>query len=547
MDSVDREVTTDSTLETETWFYPALFAFGILVSIAESLYMLILGNTLENAVWPIAIRTLEWTLYLRDNLGFVTMLSGIVLAYSLYFMTKKEQSKPTSKFVTYFSVFLIGFILGNYVVFMIMDARYLRGAFLILPTVYGVLLLSSCLIARGTPKLPQKENKKLENFYSVGHLICVFFAAWLIMPGLPAMMGFAPSPPPKPNFGYGSEPGPFEEVLFTYQYDLPTNVTAIQGGTEDDIDFSIYLSIPNIPPIENIPGIPLAIIFHAFNNPDRSSYTDWIDHLVGRGSAVAFIQYPTDVRPDGGDDFDATTTNGTSDWPHHVPRLYSIQSALNKLAYVIDDATRENDIDELLGNLSIMPEHLYIGGHSLGGAYSLNALEMARQLGWGNESLVVNTEMAASRPVQNLWSPDFSNLTENRIVHLVVAQDDMTVGLCDSVHHHSLFSPGQNNNTIVIYVPSDKYGYPRLVATHYIPANEVHDTLADWAFYKRVDAQIDWLVSRTWSDYNTEEFAYIHLTDNDLLTDMGEWSDGVKVLPMKTYSEPLEAKVFDHC
>ena len=172
---------------------------------------------------------------------------------------------------------------------------------------------------------------------------------------------------------------------------------------------------------------------------------------------------------------------------------------------------------------------------------------MARQLGWGNESLVVNTEMAASRPIQDLWSPDFSNLTENRIVHLVVAQDDMTVGLCDSVHHHSLFSTGENNNTIVIYVPSDKYGYPRLVATHYIPANEVHDTLADWAFYKRVDAQIDWLVSRTWSDYNTEEFAYIHLTDNDLLTDMGEWSDGVKVLPMKTYSEPLEAKLFDHC
>ena len=99
----------------------------------------------------------------------------------------------------------------------------------------------------------------------------------------------------------------------------------------------------------------------------------------------------------------------------------------------------------------------------------------------------------------------------------------MTVGLCDSVHHHSLFSTGENNNTIVIYVPSDKYGYPRLVATHYIPANEVHDTLADWAFYKRVDAQIDWLVSRTWSDYNTEEFAYIHLTDNDLLTDMGCW------------------------
>ena len=164
MDSVDFEVANGSTLETKTWFYPALFAFGILVSIAESLYMIILGNTLENAVWPIAIRTLEWTLYLRDNLGFVTMLSGIVLAYSLFFMMKKEQSKSTTKFVSYFSVFLIGFILGNYVIFMIMDARYLRGAFLILPTVYGILLLSSCLIARGTPKLPQKRTKSWKIF-----------------------------------------------------------------------------------------------------------------------------------------------------------------------------------------------------------------------------------------------------------------------------------------------------------------------------------------------------------------------------------------------
>ena len=34
-----------------------------------------------------------------------------------------------------------------------------------------------------------------------------------MMPGIPALVGIAPSPPDKPVFGYGAEPGPFGEVL----------------------------------------------------------------------------------------------------------------------------------------------------------------------------------------------------------------------------------------------------------------------------------------------------------------------------------------------
>ena len=42
-----------------------LFLFGVIVALFETIYLLILGNTLENAVWPLAIRTLEWTMVLR--------------------------------------------------------------------------------------------------------------------------------------------------------------------------------------------------------------------------------------------------------------------------------------------------------------------------------------------------------------------------------------------------------------------------------------------------------------------------------------------------
>ena len=85
---------------------------------------------------------------------------------------------------------------------------------------------------------------------------------------------------------------------------------------------------------------------------------------------VAYIQYPTDIRPEGGEDWNDKTVEGTSDWPHHIPRLYSIYSALTLLTRLL--MTKLGiEIDSVLGNLSIMPEHLYIGGHSLGGAYSL--------------------------------------------------------------------------------------------------------------------------------------------------------------------------------
>ena len=262
---------------------------------------------------------------------------------------------------------------------------------------------------------------------------------------------------------------------------------------------------------------------------------------------VAYIQYPTDVRPEGGDDFEPTIVNGTSNWPHHIPRMLSIESALHHLNEIISASPRDSDINDVLGNLTIMPEHLWIGGHSLGGAYALQALGMVQAMSWGNETLMVDTEMAAARPVQEEWLPEYNNLPENSIVHLVVSEDDMTVGQCNSVHQHALFEQIGNNQSLLLYIPSDRYGFPRLVATHYLPANEAHDTLADWAFYRRVDAQADWVVAQSRGDLNTADFAYANLVNTGMLTNLGKWSDGVDVLPIQVYTNPSEASKFADC
>ena len=529
------------------WFPLVTFSIGVFISLIETLYLLARGSNLENAVWPLAIRTLEITLYLRKSVPLVALLCALILSLGLWLMMRRQQGKHIAQWITHSLIFAAGVTVGAYSVYLVMNARYLRGAFLLLPTLYGFILFACAIGARGIPRLPKINDGVLDKLYSASHLIAVFLAAWLMVPGIPALVGIAPSPPDRPVFGYGGQPGPFGEVLEVYPYPLPENVTAIQGDTEDDITFSIYLSIPILPEEPGIEGVPLAILFHAFNNPDRYSYTDWIGRLIGKGMVVAYIQYPTDIRPAGADNWDDTESEGMSDWPHHIPRLYSIYSALNSLEEIIGDDTRGPEIDAVLGNLSIMPEHLYIGGHSLGGAYALNALEMVKEFGWGSETVVVNTEMASSRPSQNLWQPNFDQLPEATVVHLAVGEDDMTVGQCDSVYHQQLFDLIDDNNSLLIYIPSDRYGFPRLIATHYIPATEAHDTLADWAFYRRVDAQADWVVARSRGDYNTENFAYFHLIDGPLLRDMGEWSDGTPVLELEPYSNAIQEKRFNHC
>jgi len=524
-----------------------MLVFGAFVALIESLLMIVQGESIENAIWPQAVRTLSWTFILRENVFSIALLSALFLGFCVYSSIQFHKGHRLNKPIQAILFSLIGAVFASWIIFVLMDYRYIRGAFLLLPTIYGVVLLGSTLAVRGPPGLPNPTQDWKAKSKTILHVATVFLAAWLVMPGIPALIGIAPSPPLAPSMGYGAEAGPFDRTTLRYAYPLPEEVIAIQGPTEEDIEFSIYLTLPHLPEEPGIEGVPLAILFHAFNNPSIDSYTDWIDHLSAKGMVVAYIQYPTDVRPEGGEDFEPTIIEGTSDWPHHVPRMLSIESALNRLNEIISASPRDADIDAVLGNLAIMPEHLWIGGHSLGGAYSLQALGMVQAYSWGNETLVVDTEMAAARPVQEQWQPEYENLPENSIVHLVVSEDDMTVGQCNSVHQHALFEQVENNQSLLLYIPSDRYGFPRLVATHYLPANEAHDTLADWAFYRRVDAQADWVVAHSRGDLNTADFAYANLVNTGMLTDLGKWSDGVDVLPIQAYTDPSESKKFADC
>ena len=156
MDQVSPDIVSRLTkLTSKSFFPPLLFVSGVLVALVETIYLLILGNSLENAVWPLAIRNLELTFTLRKSVPTVAILCAVILTLGLWLMIRRQQQKSIPNWVGNFLIFISGVILGLYAVFVVMDLRYLRGAFLLLPTVYGFVLFSCAIGSRGSPILPK--------------------------------------------------------------------------------------------------------------------------------------------------------------------------------------------------------------------------------------------------------------------------------------------------------------------------------------------------------------------------------------------------------
>ena len=157
-----------------------------------------------------------------------------------------------------------------------MNAFYLRGAFLLLPTLMGWTL--ACLLCgHGWPTFarapdrttcrPREWFTSLVRFSPHGsscqasrcHRICHLTARCALN-------------------GYGSFPAPTVEQ-YRSPHIMPNEVASVQGD-EDDIEFSVYITLPNLPEDLPISSMPLAILLHGFGYPDVDAYQDWINHLL---------------------------------------------------------------------------------------------------------------------------------------------------------------------------------------------------------------------------------------------------------------------------
>lgn len=516
------------------WGIPA----GILLSYGEIITRLLSGKDIVDAVWPHAVRSLEWTMALRDSSALTLSLFVIVVMGSFALRAYASSTRPSPR-VLVLPYTLVGALLGLISMHFLLDVFYLRGAFLLLPTLMGWTLAAALIGLGGLPTLRAPGEDSMSPV-RLTHVVGVFFAAWLVMPGVPAIAGFAPTPPDSPALGYGSFPAPYTLTNYRSSYAMPAEVMAVQGDLEDDVDFSVYISLPDLPEDSPVTHLPLAVLLHGFGYPDVDAYQSWIHHLGAKGIAVAFIQYPSDLRPEGHDQHEATYANGTSDYLQHTYRDLAIRAALDHVDAILLSEERDARFDAHLGEVVVDPTSLWAGGHSLGAAYTFITLDTALERGWGSHALVVALEAPASRPMQPALQPDLSGMPERTMVQIGVPQDDMSVGMCPGAFHQQMFSTLPDDRNQLIEIQSDLYGFPRLVASHYLQTDPARDTLSDWSFYRRIDAQADFLVAHGRNDTFTAAWAFEYMTDETMLTGMGEWSDGTPVLPLIWHTDAIE-------
>lgn len=530
------------------WALPVAYLGGLISLFIKPFFLLFQGKDSGDAFWSHALRSLDWTFILRQS-PFSILLFGLALIYAGYCLRSAFSDREWWAWVRVGGGFLLGVTFSLVVIHELLDIAYFRGAFILAAAAYAMVILALLALLFVWP-LPifTRDGKPIGRWQSAGktlHLVVIMFCVWLLIPAIPAMLGVAAAPPSAPAEGYGSSPGPYSVNTQTYSYPMPAEVEAMIGDIEGDIEFSIYLTLPEIPADERMETMPLAIILHGFGNPYWETYVDWATHLSAKGMAVAFIQYPSDVHPVGVDTFDLIEAQGMSNHPQHIPRSAAIAAAIEHLNETALVGNRSAWIDSVIGNTSIDPSHLWVGGHSLGAGLTFRTLDESLARGWGDGSLFIALEAPYAHSVDAELRGDMSQLPANTLVHIAISEDDTSVSPCYGVWHQQRISSRDgvgdlgDGQVILMTIPSDRHGFPPMVASHYLQASQVHEVLADWGFYRRADAQADYITAQSDGNTSTDISADTYLFNETWLANMGEWSDGVAVKEIAIYDDAM--------
>ena len=73
------------------FLHPVALMLGAVIALSESIYLLLLGEPIQNAIWPQAIRTLAWTFFLRQHIATIAIFSALILAASVWVALRKRK------------------------------------------------------------------------------------------------------------------------------------------------------------------------------------------------------------------------------------------------------------------------------------------------------------------------------------------------------------------------------------------------------------------------------------------------------------------------
>ena len=473
-------------------------------------------------------------LNLRDYNVLIFTISFVLCIIVILISQQMKNDIMAEKFV-FLSSFFIGFFLSYILIYIVLDIGFFQGALVTVPFLLGSCLLFFSISQRVFERGEKRYYLyKIKNLKSLLYLIVVGF---LILPTFSSMSGMLPKPPNNISTGFGGGERPYE--VNSVSLDINASDFIIENMTIDskNYDWRVYVYTPNPVP-ENM---PLAIFLHGYEGEEEEVYIDSLKTLASRGIAVIFPQYASNYDVSRYDVNMLNYTKGGSNHPQHEWRYTMAWEGI---------LLGTNYLNENFQEYS--PANLWIGGHSLGAGTSLYIVNQAIENGWGNNSLVINLEAPWVHSSYSPFDGDLSNLPNHTIVNVVEYEDDIVVERCIGVWEFDRLKnrdgagelPADQVTYLKVY--SDRRGFPKLISSHYIQASMIRDSLADYAYYKRIDAQAAYIVGTANDDLELVELSEPYFkSSTESVRNMGLWSDGVPVNNIEIYTDPVEINLYN--
>jgi dienelactone hydrolase len=523
---------------------------GFTVGLSVIWWPMLNGSSLFGALFVYIVASIQYAMAARGFVGWVAFLA-IILVGMAAITGRNLRSEPAEQAYKLFTSFVIGWGFSRAIIYFLLDSAFFRGSIAILPFMFGAVLLAGVAgnLTINASKL-KGEITPTTVIRKIPILTVLLVSLVLTLPNLVAVAGLLPTPPERPTEGYGSADSPYEVQEFSLTPEYPKNMTGWWDDWAQEQEWKVYVFVPVGLESESA-GV--AVYLHGYQGEKIEYYRDTMMSLAGQGLVTIFPQYVSDMDLSSiPADFELNYTLGGSDHPQHLPRytmaLYGVEAGLDFIA-------ADGGVNQVLGETKLDKNHMWIGGHSMGAGTTFYVMSELLGRGFGSDSLVVDLEAPWIHATQVDLMGNMSQLPDHTLIHVVEYEDDFVVEKCIGRWQHARLTardqspPLPSNQVLFLQVPSDFNGFPRLMASHYLPSGFVRDSLADHSYYPRLEAQSDFVASSAFGDMVSADTAKSWFMTEGEMTDLGSWSDGVAVKPMTIVSSPLELtdENFDAC
>ncbi len=551
-----------------------LFLLGFLVGFGPVIMSMLSGLNLEDALFEFAYYRISDALTVRAFEGYLLPF-GLIAFFIKYklFQNENLKQKISRDLSVAVTQFLIGYLMAFSALYLMLDFSFFFGSVRAMPFVLGffitllvinMLLTDTILLDAIKQSIKEKKSNlnKTQIFavIEVGLLLVAGLA--LALPNTWDMSGFAPDQPQLKLGDWGNMEAQYSVIETTIPVFTSSPEFQYWPADDDGSDWKVHVFIPIITDSDlDSKQLGVAIYLHGYSGEDVEVYRDTLELLASRGLVVIFPQYISDLDLSSIDkDFKLIYEEGGSNHPQHQTRYDMAWLGITRAISALN-TTADGELAAILQqhtgiNTSLNLENLWIGGHSMGGGTTFSMLDRALDLGWGSSSLQISLEAPWIHAQNgNPLRGNMSKLPDHTWAQITEYSSDYTVHPCQARWQHDRISQRDSsfriNDSQVQYlrIESDYYGFPRMMASHFIQASFIHDNFADLSYYSRIDAQAARISTQGQlftADSDLLSSAQSFLSDeNQQMTNLGDWSDGHPVNGIKMIQQPLQQAIAD--